>query len=191
MHKLLPAWPQRFLQRVPVKLLASLGLGLLLAACGGSNHDDSAAVPGPPPTPTVANTVVAYPSETAELKLYAGQSRQVTLSFTTSDGGAASSLVLSLPAGGLPAGWSMVSNSTRCGRVDADNPCQVVLTYAPVAAEKSALVTFPYSYINNKGDPGTGSIAIAYGAMAVNAATATLTPAGPVRGMSEKPAMSC
>ena len=182
MHKLLPAWPHRFLQRVPVKLLASLGLSLLLAACGGSNNDDSAAMPGP----STANTVVAYLGETAELKLYAGQSWQLTLSFMTSDGGAATRLALGLPAGGLPAGWRIGSNRSRCERVDNDNLCQIALTYAPVAAEKSSLVTFPYSYVNNKGEPGTGSVAIAYGAMAANAATATLSPAGPVRGVVGK-----
>ena len=127
------------------KLIMSLALGLLLSACGGSNHNnDRSVVPTPAPTPapapvptpapTVANTVVAYPSETAELRLYAGQSRQITLNFRTSDNASATELALALPDGGLPAGWSIGSNRKRCELVNVDNLCQIALTYAPAAA---------------------------------------------------------
>ena len=201
MRKNFPCRTGRFKQAFG-KLFTGLafGLGLLLAACGG--NDDSATsstptptpspapTPGPTPTPTptpiAANAVVAYPSETTELKLYAGQSQQLTLSFRTSDGGSATVLALGLPAGGLPAGWSTGSNRNRCEQVDTDNVCQIALTYAPAAAEPSSVLTVPYSYRNNKGDPGTGSIAIAYRALAVNAATTALTPAGMVQGIVGK-----
>jgi hypothetical protein len=182
----------RFLQ-APVKRLSSLALSLLLAACG-SNHTDSAIAPSaastpapaPAPVPTAANTVVAYPSETAELKLYAGQSRQITLSFKTSDGGSATALALDMPAGGLPAGWSIAGSRMRCEQVDVDNLCQIALAYAPTAAEQPSVVSFPYSYRNNRGEAGAGSIAIAYRALPVNAATTALLPAGPVKGVVGK-----
>jgi hypothetical protein len=167
------------------KLLPGLVFGFSLAACGGNDYDSPVIPsPTPTPTPTVSNTVVAYPSDAAELKLYAGQSRQLTLSFRTSDGGSASALALAVPASGLPAGWSIGSNRKACELVDAGNLCQVALTYAPATAEQCSVVTFPYSYRNNKGDAATGNIAIAYRALGVNAATAALLPAGQVRGVT-------
>jgi hypothetical protein len=149
---------------------------------GGSNVDP----PVPVPPVVASNTVVAYSSETAELRIYAGQSQQLTLSFKTSDGGSASSLALALPSGGLPEAWRISSNRRDCAVVDAGNTCQVALTYAPTAAEQSSVLTVPYSYRNNKGEAGAGSIAIAYRALPVNAATATLLPGGPVRGVVGK-----
>lgn len=182
--------------KIPARCLPSLLFTLLLAACGGGNDIGSAVVPGPGPSPTptptptptpiVANTVVANSSETAELKLYAGQSRQITLSFRASDGGSASELALAMPAGGLPAAWRVDSKRMRCEQVDGDQLCQIALTYAPAAAEPAAVVSFPYSYRNNQGDAGAGTIAIAYRALAVNAATTALLPAGPVRGVVGK-----
>jgi hypothetical protein len=94
-------------RRAPASHLPGLAFALLLAACSGRGYDSSTVPtpePAPTPTPIVANTVVAYPSETGELTLYAGQSQQITLSFRTSDGGSATQLALALPAGGLPAG---------------------------------------------------------------------------------------
>jgi hypothetical protein len=186
MHNAIPPRRSNCYIHASGKLLLSLVFSLSLAACGGSSDSGSAIAPVPIPTPTIANTVVASPNEASELKLYAGQSRQITLSFKTSDGGSATELALALPAGGLPAGWSIGSNRRRCERVDADNLCQIALTYAPAAAEQPSVVTFPYSYRNNKGDAGTGNIAIAYRAMAVNAATTALLPAGQVKGVTGK-----
>jgi hypothetical protein len=177
------------------KLFTSLAIGLLLSACGGGSGNGSPAAPAPSgnaspaapvPLTTLANTVVAYPSEAGELKVYAGQLRQVTLGFKTSDGGKASDLALALPTNGMPAGWTINGNRSRCEQVDGVDLCQLVLTYAPAAARQSSVVTFPYSYRNNKGEASTGSIAITYGALPVNAATATLLPGGPVLGMAGK-----
>lgn len=165
-----------------------LALGLLLSACGGGggggNDNDSPARPVPPAA--LANTVVAYPSAVTELQLYAGQSRQVTLNFRTSDGGSATKLALSMPTDGLPAGWRLGSERSDCALVDGADLCQLALTYAPAAAEPSSVLTLAYSYRNNKGDPAIGSMAIPYGASAANAALATLVPAGPVRGVVGK-----
>ena len=186
MHNAIPPRRSNFYTHARGKLLLNLVFGLSLAACGGSSDNGSSIAPVPSPTPTIANTVVASAGDASELKLYAGQSRQITLSFRTSDGGSATALALVLPAGGLPAGWSIGSNRRGCERVDADNLCQIALTYAPAAAEPASAVTFPYSYRNNKGDAGTGNIAIAYGALAVNAATTALLPAGQVKGVTGK-----
>lgn len=187
MHNTVPSHPANCHAHALGKLLLSLVFGLSLAACGGSRDNGSPVAPGssptPTPAPTIANTVGAYPSDATELKLYAGQSRLLTLRFGTSDGGSATDLALALPAGGMPAGWSLSGERSRCDKVDGDDLCQLALTYAPAAAEQSSIVTFAYSYRNNRNDAGNGSVAVRYGAMAVNAATATLAPAGPVRGV--------
>lgn len=180
--------PETCLKYISGKLITSLALGLLLSACGGgggsgSNGKDSPAASVP--LTTLSNVVVAYPDETGELTLYAGQSRQRMLHFRTSDGGSASNLVLGLPAGGLPAGWS-ISDLNSCEQVDGAEQCHLGLTYAPAAAAPSSSVTFPYSYRDNKGGARTGSVDIAYAALAANAATAMLSPDGPVRGMVGK-----
>ena len=180
--------PKTCFKPIPGKLIISFALSLLLSACGGggggSSGKDSPAASVP--LTALSNVVVAYPDETGELTLYAGQSRQRMLHFRTSDGGSASSLVLGLPAGGLPAGWSISGDRNGCDQVDGAEQCQLALTYAPVAAEPSTSATFPYSYRDNKGNARTGSVAIAYAALAVNAATATLLPGGPVRGVAGK-----
>ena len=180
--------PKTCFKPIPGKLIISFALSLLLSACGGggggSSGKDSPAASVP--LTALSNVVVAYPDETGELTLYAGQSRQRMLHFRTSDGGSASSLVLGLPAGGLPAGWSISGDRNGCDQVDGAEQCQLALTYAPVAAEPSTSATFPYSYRDNKGSARTGSIAIAYSAMSANAATATLLPGGLVRGMAGK-----
>ena len=191
--------PRKARQLAPIQARAwiSLTLAVLLAGCGGSSGDAGTAAQSTTPTTPVSvpltplepaatpNTVVASSSEPAELQVYAGQSRDVTLVFKTSDGGAATDLTLAAPAAGFPAGWS-ISGRALCAQVEARGQCQVVLTYAPAAAAPSSSITLPYSYRNNKGDASTGSVAVPFRALAVNAAVATVDPAGAIRGLVGK-----
>ena len=192
-------YPRKARQLAPIQARAwiSLTLALLLAGCGGSSGDAGTAAQSTTPTTPVSvpltplepaatpNTVVASSSEPAELQVYAGQSRNVILVFRTSDGGAATDLTLAAPAAGFPAGWS-ISGSALCAQVEASGQCQVVLTYAPGAAAPSSSITLPYSYRNNKGDATTGSVAVPFRALAVNAAVAKVDPAGAIRGLVGK-----
>jgi hypothetical protein len=158
-----------------------LALVALLAACSG-NSDDT--VPSAPPVPVTAGAIVTSFSEPGQLQLYAGQEKSLTLGFTTSDGVAASKFVLSPPQAGLPAGWSMPGADARCARVAAAGACEAKLSYAPAAAAPLSTLTLPYIYQDSAGKPGTGSVTITYSALAANAAVATVSPAGPVRGVT-------
>jgi hypothetical protein len=105
-------------QPAPIQARAwfSLMLAVLLAGCGGGSNDAGTAAQSTTPTTPVSvpltplepaatpNTVVASSSELAELQVYAGQARNVTLVFRTSDGGTATDLALAAPAAGFPAG---------------------------------------------------------------------------------------
>ena len=166
MHKLLPAWPHRFLQRVLVKLLASLGLSLLLVACGGSNNDDSAVVPSPTPTPTptptVANTVIASQSPEGLIRASAGTSQQVTLRFAPSDGSAASALRLSTDAGRLPEGWAVKASTLPCATVDSGGGCYATLAYAPGPDQRAGKLDLDYAYTDASGRELSGRATIAY-----------------------------
>lgn len=194
--KVLMKSPTRFLARkcllhFPRKNLVAAAFALLLAACGSNaGYDDPAPVPTPTPSPSpvpvAANTVVATASETAELTLYVGQARRVMLQFRTVGGGTASGLELAAPAGDMPAGWTTTGNATQCGQVDSGDACGLALDYAPTAATASSVLTLPFTYRNNQGESGAGNVAIAYRALAANAAVAVTDPAGPVRGVVGK-----
>jgi hypothetical protein len=195
----IPVHSRKATQLAPIQARTwiSLTLALLLAGCGGSSNDAGTAAQSTTPTTPVSvpltplepavtpNTVVASSSELAELQVYAGQSRNVTLVFRTSDGGSATDLALAAPAAGFPTGWS-ISGSALCAQVEANGQCQVALTYAPAAAAPSSSITLPYSYRNNKGDASTGSVAVPFRALAVNAAVAKVDPAGAIRGLVGK-----
>lgn len=122
----------------------------------------------------------------AGLALYVGQARQVALHFGTSDGGTASDLALAFPEGGLPAGWTVAGNGIRCERVDAGGACELALNYAPAAVAAPSVLTVPFTFRNNRGEGGAGSMSVGYRALAANAAVATADPAGPVRGVVGK-----
>ena len=92
-----------------------------------------------------------------------GTTATVTVSFTTSDGNPATSLAISasLP---LPAGWSLPSPPS-CTTVNGSAAtCQLTLTYQPLVPASGTL-QLGYSYINNAGQPGSGSLPIPYSAI--------------------------
>lgn len=92
-----------------------------------------------------------------------GTTATVTVGFTTSDGNPAASLTISVPSP-APSGWSLPSPPS-CTSVDGNSAtCQLTLTYQPLAPDSGTL-QLGYSYINNAGQPGSGTLPIPYSAI--------------------------
>jgi hypothetical protein len=108
---------------------------------------------------TTDDNVVAAVNPTALSVVTGSGSNPVTVTFTTDDGNAASSLSADLTA--LPSDWSSTSSTFTCATISAGASCQVSLSYSPTVAASSA-VSFGYSYVNNVGTTKTGSISIPY-----------------------------
>ena len=86
-------------------------------------------------------------------------SQAVTVTFSTSDGAPATALSVSGLAA-MPADWSG-PGSFSCATVSNGTVCQLTLTYAPPAAE-SGNFQLTYSYTNNAGMAGQGTVTINY-----------------------------
>ncbi len=107
------------------------------------------------------NSVQGAANPTSLTNVPSGTTATVTLSFTTSDGNPATSLAIS--ASPLPAGWSLPSPPS-CATVNGSAAtCQLVLTYQPLAPANGTL-QLGYSYINNAGQSGSGTLPIPYSA---------------------------
>jgi len=99
------------------------------------------------------------------LSVTTGGSATLTLTFTTDDGNPASDLSVTPGLGALPLAWTGPSGPFGCAFVSAVNGCQLTLTYAPVAAAAGTL-TFGFGYTNDAGIARTGTVAVAYAAVA-------------------------
>lgn len=107
------------------------------------------------------NTVSGLANPGSLTNVPIGTPATVSLSFTTNDGNPASSL--SISASPLPAGWSLPAPAS-CNTVNGSAAtCQLTLTYQPPAAASGTLQV-DYSYTNNAGQPGSGTLAIPYSA---------------------------
>ncbi|HEY3850881.1 MAG TPA: hypothetical protein VGL87_07930 [Steroidobacteraceae bacterium] len=111
------------------------------------------------------DSVQGAPNPSSLLNVPSGTPATVTLSFTTSDGNPATSLMLSASPP-LPAGWSLPSPPS-CTTVNGTAAtCQLTLTYQPPAATSGVqTLMLGYSYINNAGQPGSGTLSIPYSAI--------------------------
>jgi hypothetical protein len=108
------------------------------------------------------NSVQGAANPTSLTNVPSGTTATVMVSFTTSDGNPATSLAIS--ASPLPAGWSLPSPPS-CTTVNGSAAtCQLVLTYQPLAPASGTL-QLGYSYINNAGQPGSGTLPIPYSAI--------------------------
>jgi hypothetical protein len=108
------------------------------------------------------NSVQGAANPTSLTNVPSGTTATVTVSFTTSDGNPATSLAIS--ASPLPAGWSLPSPPS-CTTVNGSAAtCQLVLTYQPLAPASGTL-QLGYSYINNAGQSGSGTLPIPYSAI--------------------------
>lgn len=113
---------------------------------------------------TTNDNVVGTPNVSSLPALRTGASATATVTFTTDDGNPASMLAVTTGLNPLPAGWSAPSNAFTCATVSAGSACTLTLTYAPTIASTATMLTLGYSYLNDAGNTGTGSVSIAYSA---------------------------
>lgn len=117
---------------------------------------------------TTNDNAVATTSPVGQINAILGQGSQaVSVTFTTDDGRPATDLQLTSPLSALPAGWSAAPAPFTCNGFGGGNGCRLSLTYAPTTPGSGTL-TLNYSYLNNAGEPKTGSVSIAYRATANN-----------------------
>jgi hypothetical protein len=111
---------------------------------------------------TTNDNVVGTASPAGQINAIVGSGTQaLAITFTTDDGRPATALQLTSDLSALPAGWSSAVGSFACSGLNADNVCQLALTYAPAAADNGT-VPLQYSYKNNAGESKTGTVSIAY-----------------------------
>jgi hypothetical protein len=85
----------------------------------------------------------------------------VSVTFTTDDGRLATALQLTSSLTALPAGWSAGTGAFSCNVVMSGAICQLMLTYAPTGVDNGTL-NLAYAYVNNAGEPKSGSVGIPY-----------------------------
>ena len=127
---------------------AAAAIAALLGACGGSGGSSGS-----------NNTVVASLSPSTSVRAYVGKTSAVTVTFTTSDGAAATALTLALS--NLPGGWTASQSAFKCADVAAGGGCALHLEYAPVAVEQGKL-QLSFSYTAGNGGQKTGTVNVPY-----------------------------
>ena len=111
---------------------------------------------------TTNDNAVATASPTGQINVVAPTGTQaVTVTFTTDDGRPATALQLTGPLSALPVGWTSTSTTFSCGGFSSGNGCQLPLTYAPTSPGSGTL-TLNYTYLNDAGEPKTGSVSLPY-----------------------------
>ena len=111
-----------------------------------------------------------------------GAPQSVGIFFTTDDHSVATALALTTDLTALPSGWSTIESSFACASVSIGNGCQLLLSYAPSAANTGTL-TLNFSYRDSADALKTGSLNVAYAATAHNNVVATTSPAGQVNAV--------
>lgn len=106
-----------------------------------------------------SNDTVGAVLSPGTINVPATTSQPVTVTFSTSDGAAASALSVS-GLGAMPSDWSGPT-SFSCATVSNGTVCQLTLTYAPPAAESGSF-QLTYGYTNNAGTAMQGTVTIAY-----------------------------
>jgi hypothetical protein len=125
---------------------------------------------------TTDDNVVGTPSPTGQINAVVGAGAQpVAVTFTTDDGRPATALQLTNSLAALPAGWSSPDTTFACSGLSSGNGCQLLLTYAPGAAD-SGMLALSYSYANDAGKAKTGSLNIAYRATTNDSVIGTPNP---------------
>jgi len=143
-----------------------------LARTDGSLTVDYAATPH--------DNVVATAAPTGEISAAVGAGVQpVHVNFTTDDGNAATNLMLSTDLTALPSGWTSAQNGFSCAIVSTGSGCQLALSYAGTAGSAGVL-TLNYTYLDDSGAPGTGSLSIPYVSTTANNVVATASPPGQI-----------
>lgn len=128
---------------------------------------------------TASNNVVASIAPSGEIDAAIGRGGQsVTVTFTTDDGNAATTLnVTNLSA--LPAGWSSTSAGLSCAVVGTGSGCQLPLVFAPTATGTGTL-TLNYDYLDGSGASRTGALNIPFASASNGTVVASVSPTGEV-----------
>lgn len=131
---------------------------------------------------TTTNNVAAASSPVGQVTAASGAGGQpVTVNFTTDDGNAATSLLIT-NLGNLPAGWSTKATHFACDIVSTGNGCQLPLTFAPSSATTGTL-TLGYTYTDDSGATRTGTLNVPYSATTNGTVIATVSPPGQVNAV--------
>jgi hypothetical protein len=109
---------------------------------------------------TTDDNIVATPSQNP-LAVSPGSSTNVTVTFTTDDGNAASALSITTAFASLPAGWTAASSGFGCSVVSIGTGCVLSLVYAPTMADSGTL-NLQFSYLNDSGLPKSGTVSVLY-----------------------------
>jgi hypothetical protein len=107
---------------------------------------------------TVGGTVSPAP---APIVVPVNSSQAVSVTFVTSDAAPATLLSVTSGLGSLPTGWSG-PGTFSCATVSDGTPCQLGLTYAPLAPIGSSSFQLVYGYTNNAGTAMTGTVTVSY-----------------------------
>jgi hypothetical protein len=108
------------------------------------------------------DSVLAAVNPSSPLNELTGSVTPLTVSFTTNDGNPATGL--SVSGLSLPAGWSGPGTFT-CATVNGSAAsCQLALTYAPTVTSSTATLSLGYTYTNNAGLAGSGTVTIQFSA---------------------------
>ena len=124
---------------------------------------------------TTDDNVIATPSTSGEIDSMVGSSQQVSVTFTTDDGRAATGLHITSDLTALPSGWSSGVPAFACVTLASGSGCQLVLTDAPTTVG-SGTVSLGFSYVNNAGVTKTGTLGIPYRVTANDHVVPTVNP---------------
>jgi hypothetical protein len=111
---------------------------------------------------TTNDNVVGTAAPSGQLTAMLGAPGQpISITFTTDDGRLATALQVTSSLTTLPAGWSASAGAFSCGVVTSGTTCQLMLTYAPTGVD-NGMLNLAYAYMNNAGEPKSGSVVIPY-----------------------------
>jgi hypothetical protein len=164
--------------KVVKRILLLLSI-LALSACHGGESRSSGSGVTAPTAPTVSTAVTAKTLSNVQLN----SSTPVTVAFGVPDGGSAIALTITTGLSTLPSGWSAASPSFSCASVNAQNPCDLTLTYDPSTAGTSGTLTLGFTYVDSQGRQQQGSVGISYSSAAANSVMTSVAPTGPVQGV--------
>ena len=143
------------------KAVAGGTLSLAYYYLDGAGHEQGGAV-NIPYAATTNDHVTGAPSPAGVIASVVGAGGTgITVTFTTDDGQAATSLQLTGAPGALPAGWSVATPGFACEAISSVNPCTLALNYDPPAAA-TGLLSLSFSYVDNALVARTGSVDISY-----------------------------
>jgi hypothetical protein len=159
---------------------------MVLGAChgGGSPSSGPGGAASTGPTGSMASTVSTAVTANTLSNVPLNSSTPVTVAFGVPNGGSATALTVTTGLSSLPSGWSVASPSFSCASVNAENACDLTLTYDPSTAGASGTLTVGFTYVDSEGKQQQGSVGISYSSAAANSATTSVAPAGPVQGVA-------